>query len=101
MEIDISTLSKEDLKQYRLVDIREPREWEAVQSFECDRSPLSQMSADNLPFDKERKYLIFCARGVRSKNLVEQLHELGYKNTLSVIGGIGSIEELFAKQGTK
>mgnify|MGYP001617338730 CR=1 FL=1 len=40
--------------------------------------------------DREKKYLFFCARGIRSQRLVDDLHHKGAVNVYSLKGGLSS-----------
>ena len=91
IDIDIHSISPEDFKKYKLVDVREDeeiREWPAQAEHLC-------MPCSGFPFNKEvlnknKSYLIFCAKGGRSHRVAELLQAEGY-NAVSVNNGIASV----------
>lgn len=91
IDIDIHSLTKEDLKKYELIDIREPQEieeWPPLRS--CRHVPFSQFPFNKAEFDKNKSYLLFCAKGGRSHYMADALTQEGYK-ALSVNNGIASL----------
>ena len=94
MEITLDDLKKNnDLKQYRLMDIREPGEWDAdpLEGVDHIRYPLSEFEEKPFTFNPSERYLIFCALGMRSHWLVEQLRDQGIENVYSLAGGIEAV----------
>ncbi len=97
IDIDIHNLSQEDLKNYELIDIREEEEieeWPPLQ--ECRHVPFSQFPYNKEELDKNKSYLLFCAKGGRSHFMAEALVKEGYK-ALSVNGGIASLNSYLKK----
>jgi len=93
IDITIKNIPREEFSKYQLLDIREPdeRHVEPVISRDCKAFPFSTFGQDSFPFEKDRKYLIFCAQGGRSRRMVEVLREQGVANTFSVVNGIASV----------
>ena len=97
IDIDIHTITKNDLKNYELIDIRESEEIDAWPPLvECRHVPFSQFPLNKDEFDKNKSYLIFCAKGGRSHRMVEALINDGYK-ALSVNNGIASVNSYLEK----
>ena len=62
IDIDIHSISKEDLKNYELIDIREQEEideWPPLKS--CRHVPFSEFPANKDQLDKNKSNLLFCA----------------------------------------
>ena len=93
-EIKLQSLSDAQLKKYEYIDIRESVEcqMEPIENWPVKHLPLSQWPDPSFQFEKDKKYIIFCAKGIRSYNLVEHLHEEeGLNNIFSLNGGIGAL----------
>ena len=72
---------------YAVIDIREPAESTAdpLPAF-VRRIPMAELLAGrNLPVDG--RYLLVCARGLRSRNTCEALRERGIREAWSLRGG--------------
>jgi adenylyltransferase/sulfurtransferase len=89
-------LSDEALRGFRLVDVREAQEaaQEPVRGFECELMPLSDFTEDQIPFDKDNKYLLICSKGVRSSRLAAMVREMGYDNVYSLKDGMSALKTL-------
>ncbi len=90
-DIDIDSISPEDFKKYELVDVREDeeiQEWPALAEHLCMPSSGFPFNKDVL--NKDKPYLIFCAKGGRSHHVAELLQAEGY-NAVSVNNGIASV----------
>jgi rhodanese-related sulfurtransferase len=97
IDIDIHTISQEDLNNYELVDIREQDEidiWPPLKK--CRHVPFSKFPDNKTQFDKDKSYLLFCAKGGRSHFMAEALAQEGYK-VLSVNNGIASVNSYLKK----
>ena len=74
----------------RLIDVRDPDEYEYCRLPHAELIPLSTLPADaaaKLP-DNDAPILLYCHHGMRSARAAEMLRQLGYKNARSVAGGI-------------
>jgi adenylyltransferase/sulfurtransferase len=89
--------SKEEFSKYQMVDIRETNETDGRSLVVCIDLPLSQMDPEKLDLRKDKQYLFFCAKGMRSNRLVEELRRLGHNNTYSLTGGISTIKTLLTE----
>lgn len=92
----INQLSVKDLKskldagqKFRLIDCREPDEYELCKIEGAELIPLSQFSAkapEKLAKDEE--VVIHCHHGGRSQRACQYLASLGYENVSNLAGGI-------------
>lgn len=76
--------------QPKLVDVREPDEFEVCKIVAAELLPLSVFVRDfavKLP-DKSQVILLYCHHGMRSLRAAEYLANLGYTGVKSVSGGI-------------
>lgn len=74
----------------RLVDVRDPDEYEHCRLPGAELIPLPTLpseAATKLP-DKNAHILLYCHHGMRSLRAAEALRDLGYKNARSMAGGI-------------
>jgi len=75
----------------RLIDCREPDEWEICRLSSATLVPLSQF-AEKAPLvlgpDTARHIVVYCHHGVRSMRATQWLRHQGYENTQSLRGGI-------------
>ena len=91
IDIDINSITKEDFKNHELVDIREQEELDNWPSLiACPHVPMSQFPNNKDFFDKNKSYLLFCAKGGRSHYLADILTKEGYK-AASINNGISSV----------
>jgi len=77
-------------KEIILLDIRTPYEYEqghiddALLLNYYDKNFISKLSI----LDKDKHYLIYCRSGNRSKNTLQIMNEMGFKNFADLKGGI-------------
>ena len=92
----LQDLSDEQITACEYIDIREPVEYRMapVEDWPVHQLPLSRWQDGAFTFEKEKKYIIFCAKGIRSLDLVEYLRGQGITNTYSLVGGIDAIKEV-------
>ncbi len=87
-ELDPAAVA-EELDSYRLLDVREPDEYEqgAIPgAVHIPRGQLEFSVEGRLP-NKQERVAIYCAGGVRSVFAAKTLQDLGYEDVVSVIGG--------------
>jgi molybdopterin/thiamine biosynthesis adenylyltransferase/rhodanese-related sulfurtransferase len=70
-----------------LVDIRERSEWETGWIADALRIPMSELG-DQLEEHRERPLVIYCAHGNRSLRVADALTDAGYRDAVSLAGGI-------------
>lgn len=82
-------------KPPRLIDVREPNEWQVARIDGAQLLPLSQWPAiaEQLSTDREAEILIYCQHGSRSAHAVAILQQRGFTNVTNMAGGIDSWSE--------
>jgi rhodanese-related sulfurtransferase len=97
VDINIHSINEKDLKNYEMIDIRETQEiaeWPPLKT--CKHIPFSQFPLNKDQFDKNKTYLLFCAKGSRSHFMAEELLKDGYK-VFSINHGIPSVNSYLKK----
>jgi rhodanese-related sulfurtransferase len=96
LEIDISSLSDDELAEYQVIDIRDK-----VSTF---LSPLKLAGAVAIPsrkfasgglpaeISKDKQYLLSCYHGNISMGLVQHLRAQGHENFFSLAGGHAGVK---------
>jgi molybdopterin/thiamine biosynthesis adenylyltransferase/rhodanese-related sulfurtransferase len=80
---------------YRVIDVREPSEWDAGHVAGATLLPLGEVAeriAEVVP-DKDAPLLLHCAVGARSARAAGRLAEMGYTNLASMKAPIGHWKE--------
>jgi len=77
---------------YRVVDIREPMEcaFEPLPLSGQQSLPLGRLLDGGLRVESDRRYLLVCAHGVRSRAAAEFLRARGHANVWSLRGGLAA-----------
>jgi rhodanese-related sulfurtransferase len=80
-------------KDVVVLDVRSPREYAeghvaGAVNIPVSGVPLKQFDESVGKLDKEKTYLVHCARGVRSANAVSRMEKLGFKHLLDFSGGM-------------
>jgi len=96
LELSFGELTPAVAAGYTLIDIREPREVSEapIAAAPSRHIPMANLLADATALSQERKYLLVCARGSRSRATAEHLREQGFKQAYSLRGGLASISRL-------
>lgn len=96
-EIDPSALELEELRQYRFIDIRHPRNVEnfPINGLNTECVPYFNFSVDgDLPVEMDEKPTVFCCdRGMTSLAITELLRHKGFEKTYSLKGGYHLLSE--------
>jgi len=86
--ITVGELSEMKESDYQLVDVREPYEIE-IATIGGELIPLSTIDSFADKIEPEKKAIIYCRTGVRSKKAILQLERnFGFKNLYNLEGGI-------------
>ncbi len=84
-------ISAQDAKAatgYILVDVREQPEWDNGHIEGARLCPLSQIRNGNIPMDlKDTRLLLYCQRGMRSRQAADILRTHGFSNLTNLDGG--------------
>ena len=80
-------------KDVVVLDVRTPREFAegrvaGAVNATVTGVPLKQFDEQVGKLDKNKTYLVHCARGVRSANAVDRMQKLGFKHLLDYSGGM-------------
>jgi sulfur-carrier protein adenylyltransferase/sulfurtransferase len=87
---DVLTM-REQGEDFAIVDVREDREWNLGHlpgAVHVARGTLEGRIEGAVP--RERKVVLYCARGNRSTLAADTMREMGYRDVASLIGGIQS-----------
>jgi adenylyltransferase/sulfurtransferase len=77
----------------RLLDVREPEEFQIARIPGAQLVPLSQLGRRWAELNPDQPYFIYCKSGVRSLHAVQFLRRLGFRSLKSVQGGIAAWSE--------
>src|SRR5688572_18003686 len=99
-ELDVLDLSTSELKQYKIVDIREPGEdpshiLKSLLGPNVQELPMSTIEEKLDLIDRDSDYLFVCQRGRRSARLVELLREKGFTRVFSLKDGVEAVRRKF------
>jgi molybdopterin/thiamine biosynthesis adenylyltransferase/rhodanese-related sulfurtransferase len=72
----------------RIVDVRQPIEWEIVHLEESSLIPRDRLSEELYAVDRGERIVVVCRSGVRSARVVVELRAAGFRNVRSLAGGI-------------
>ena len=77
-------------EKFHLIDVREDHEWAAGHihgAIHLSRGIIERDIESQIP-DREAEILLYCGGGYRSALVADNLQKMGYKNVVSVDGGI-------------
>ena len=79
----------------RIVDVREPDEFDICKIDWAELIPLSQLSveAPKRLIDKDKPLVVYCHHGMRSAWAANWLRAMGYENVYNLTGGINAWAE--------
>jgi rhodanese-related sulfurtransferase len=88
--VNAASVVLENSKNIILIDVREDYEWQYGHIATAIHLPLAQVNTniEQLVSNKANKVILYCAHGYRSILAAHHLHQLGYTETYSLIGGI-------------
>ncbi len=100
-EVDNNTISIKEVTNQgniQVIDVRESHETPKIGSLEVTSIPLSTLESQLEKIDSEKKKVIFCQSGIRSKRAVSILNAFKITNCYSIIEGAPEIESYLKKQ---
>ncbi len=99
LSVDLDTLSRAQIKNFVFVDVRESDEISLypVKAVKSLHLPFSRFGAWDFDFQRDKKYLIYCAHGMRSLACVEKLRNRGVANVQSVNNGAYAVNQYFVR----
>lgn len=92
--IEISINSILDIEKVQFIDVRELIELPKIKNISITSIPLSELKNSIHKIDSEKKKVIFCQAGIRSKQAVELLQELGVSNCFSLKESVKEIDKI-------
>ncbi len=79
---------------YVWIDVREKREFEFGHLNLTQNLPLSDLTIGHFDsFDKNKKWVVLCRSGSRSRMVVETMQKMGYENVINLHGGLLALNE--------
>lgn len=93
LEMDFTSLATAARDGYDIIDIRDDKEVAnaPVTGVEHRHIPMSELLEDPHTLDPERRYLLVCARGARSRATALELRNHGVPRVFSLRGGIAAL----------
>lgn len=86
---EFNQLRKTAPDSFKLIDVREPEEFQEVKIEGATLIPLDEISQRGpRELKVDDKIILYCAHGVRSMHALMALRQLGFKNLRSLEGGI-------------
>jgi len=97
--LDIKEFSPGELTAYEIIDVREESERRAkpVNFDSCISIATSVFEKTSHPFTKDKKYLLFCEKGIRSGRLVRDLRSRGILQSFSILNGADGLKACLKK----
>lgn len=82
-----------NLIEYKIIDVRSKNEYRENHLNGSVNIPLSDIKQkiEKIVPNKDRKILLYCQSGLRSKKAIRILEKLGYNNLYNLNGGIENI----------
>jgi sulfur-carrier protein adenylyltransferase/sulfurtransferase len=77
----------------KIIDVREPHEWEISHIEEAELIPLGMLAARMNEFDSAEEIVLHCKTGGRSMRALELLHTAGFRKLKNLQGGINTWAE--------
>ena len=92
-EIKEVELQEIDLKEYLMIDVRSPREFRENHIVGAINVPLPEIKRkiEKQITDKNKKILVCCQSGMRSRKAVEMMEEMNYTQVYNLKGGLENI----------
>jgi molybdopterin/thiamine biosynthesis adenylyltransferase/molybdopterin synthase catalytic subunit/rhodanese-related sulfurtransferase len=93
LELTFGSLDNALSAGYEIIDIREDNEVarEPAPDDRCRHIPMHNLLHDHAALDPERRYLLLCARGSRSRAAAAELRSHGLLRVFSLRGGIAAL----------
>lgn len=75
----------------RIVDVREPEEWERYALEQAERVPMRLVPVRMHRWPKDRDIYVLCAHGIRSAAVCDYLRQNGFVRAVNVAGGLAAV----------
>jgi molybdopterin/thiamine biosynthesis adenylyltransferase/molybdopterin synthase catalytic subunit/rhodanese-related sulfurtransferase len=98
LSLNLDEISIDQIDQFVFIDVRETIElmMAPVKNIKSLHLPFSQFGSWKFEFEPEKRYLLYCAHGMRSSACVEKLRNKGVSNVQSINDGAQAINQYFA-----
>lgn len=89
-ELSVQQLAewRDNGKSFRLIDVREPHEWEIVRIDDAEFIPLGDLPGQLNTLDTTDTYVVMCKTGARSGRAVELMRTAGFSRIKNLVGGV-------------
>jgi sulfur-carrier protein adenylyltransferase/sulfurtransferase len=93
--VDLEAARGEIANGAKLIDVREPHEWDEAHIAEAEHVPQGELlkRIDELAPDRSERLLLQCRTDNRSSRAADALQELGYENVGVIEGGIAAWQD--------
>ncbi|MCT2537538.1 rhodanese-like domain-containing protein [Aquibacillus koreensis] len=78
---------RESYRKVQLIDVREPKEYDAGHILGARNIPLTQMRQRLIELRKDQPIYLYCQSGARSSRAAMLLHKKGYRDLNHLKGG--------------
>lgn len=85
--------AKNKVKKEFLLDVRNPDEYQICRIDGAVLVPLDSLELQSGEIPKDRAVYVYCASGNRSREAVQRLETLGFRNVVNVEGGLREYEK--------
>jgi len=79
------------LEGARIVDVREPEEWERYVLDQAERVPMRLVPVHMQRWTKDEDIYVLCAHGIRSAAVCDYLRQNGFASAVNVAGGLAAV----------
>ena len=87
-EVTPQQLERQRQQGVRIIDVREPHEFEINRIPGAELIPLGELAERSVQLDPEEPLLLHCKAGVRSKDALDHLRGRGFRDVKHLKGGI-------------
>ncbi|RXT13862.1 rhodanese-like domain-containing protein [Ammoniphilus sp. CFH 90114] len=93
----VERLTKGELDNSYIIDVREPYEWEQYHLDQAVLVPMNIVPSKWSEFPSDKDIYLVCAHGVRSWHVMNYLFENGLSRVINVEGGMAEIYPMLQK----
>ncbi|UUZ79487.1 rhodanese-like domain-containing protein [Paenibacillus sp. P26] len=87
-------LKQGELEGAKLIDVREPAEWDYYHLDELELLPMNTIPSRLEESPRDRPIYVVCAHGVRSAHVCAYLKHHGFEEVVNVEGGMAALAQL-------
>lgn len=93
-ELFLNKLAAGELREAKLIDVRESQEWDYYHLDELELLPMSVIASRLGELPQESPVYVVCAHGVRSARVCGFLKSQGYDEVVNVEGGMAALAHI-------